>query len=423
MKFQKKNTFLALCVALAVSPVHAVDFSGYVRAGAGVTADGGGLKSGDEFNKSKLGRLGNEFDTYAEVGLGQELFNADDRSMYLDTMFSMESAGNMNNETTSRSDSEQATFGIKQAAIKAKGYIPSAPEATIWAGKRFYQRQDLHIIDTKFLNVSGYGFGLEGLNAGAGTLSTAIIRGDGEAWDGATSIGDLNIYYADVRYSNLKPWDGAWAEVAVDYAMVNPTDAQTDTDATAADLDNGLMVTAQISQSFDWGWDKVVLQYGDKGLAQNMISQGGGWYDIWSGDVNDAKGYRIINTGDVNLSDSFMINHVLTYGYAEEHGDWVDDEDMLSFVMRPTYKWSSYNKTMLEVGYFKSTKTWDSGSEDKSKGKKVTLAHALTTGEGFFARPEVRFYVSYLKDDEGKSFNNSTENDAINYGVQFEAWW
>jgi maltoporin len=34
------------------------------------------------------------------------------------------------------------------------------------------------------------------------------------------------------------------------------------------------------------------LQYANKGLAQNMVSQGGGWYDMWNY-VNDATGYRV----------------------------------------------------------------------------------------------------------------------------------
>lgn len=421
MKNNNRPLLLAICVALASSSAYAVDFNGYVRAGTGVAGSGGGLQHEDEFNKSLLGRLGNEFDTYAEIGLGQELFNQDEHSMYLDTMFSMESEGNMEKEKTSESDSKEAEFGIKQAALKLKGYIPNAPDAVLWAGKRFYQRQDIHIIDTKFLNVSGYGAGIEGLQVGPGSLSAAVIRGDGDAYDGATSIGDLNVYYGDVRYSNLTPWEGAWAEVALDYAVVNPTDEQKETGA--VDLDNGVMFTAQLSQSFSMGWDKIVFQYGDKGLAQNMISQGGGWYDIWSGDVNNAKGYRLINTGDIHFTENFMIDHVMTYGYAEDHGDWVDDEKLFSVVMRPTYCWSDYNKSMIELGYFKDKKTWDSGSVDKTGGKKITLAHAFTVGKGFLSRPELRFFVSYMKDDEGNSFKEDTKNSDVFYGAQFEAWW
>lgn len=86
------------------------------------------------------------------------------------------------------------------------------------------------------------------------------------------------------------------------------------------------------------------------------LSHKGGWYDIWSGDVSDAKGFRFISTGDLNLGENVVINHVLTYGNVKDHGDWLDKEELFSFVARPTYNWSPYNKTMLEVGYFDQEK-------------------------------------------------------------------
>ncbi|MDG2795155.1 carbohydrate porin, partial [Vibrio parahaemolyticus] len=162
--------------------VSAVDFYGYVRAGLGASADGGGTKGGDEFYKTTLGRLGNEFDTYSEIGLGQELFNADGRSMYFESMFEMSSEGNLESEN---SKDDSANFGIKQLNVQAKGYIPSSPDAVIWAGKRFYQRHDIHIIDTKYCNISGYGVGIENIKLNTGAISAAVIRADNELaeWD------------------------------------------------------------------------------------------------------------------------------------------------------------------------------------------------------------------------------------------------
>ncbi|KUI98055.1 maltoporin [Vibrio sp. MEBiC08052] len=413
---------VAILGALSATQAFAVDFNGYVRAGLGASADGGGTKSGDEFNKTKLGRLGNEFDTYSEIGLGQELFNADGRSMYFQSMIEMSSNGNLESEN---SKDDSANFGIKQLNIQAKGYIPSLPDAVIWAGKRFYQRHDIHIIDTKYWNVSGYGAGVENIKFNTGAMSAAVIRADNElaTWDGSgkkTSHGDLNTYFLDLRYAGFSPWEGSWTEFGVDYAIVNPTDKQDDL---AKNFDNGLMLTAELSQKFSLGYNKFVFQYMDKGLAQNAISQGGGWYDIWSGDVSDAKGFRLISTGDLNLSDNVVINHVFTYGNAKDHGDGLDKETMVSFVARPTYIWSPYNKTMLEVGYFDQDKTKDSGAEEKSGGTKLTLAHAISAGESFFARPEIRFFVTYLKDNESNSFDNHKRNNTFNYGVQIEAWW
>lgn len=419
---KKATLTVAILGSLFATQVSAVDFYGYVRAGLGASADGGGTKGGDEFYKTTLGRLGNEFDTYSEIGLGQELFNADGRSMYFESMFEMSSDGNLESEN---SKDDSANFGIKQLNVQAKGYIPASPDAVIWAGKRFYQRHDIHIIDTKYWNISGYGVGIENIKLNTGAISAAVIRADNDLaeWDDTgnkTSYGDLNTYFLDLRYAGFSPWEGSWTEFGVDYAMVNPTDEQEDA---AENFDNGLMLTAELSQSFALGYNKFVLQYMDKGLAQNAISQGGGWYDIWSGDVSDAKGFRFISTGDLNLGESIVINHVLTYGNVKDHGDWLDKEELFSFVARPTYNWSPYNKTMLEVGYFDQEKTWDSGSEDKFSGTKFTIAHAISTGESFFARPEIRFFATYLKDNEGDSFDNNKSNDTINYGVQVEAWW
>jgi len=419
-----KKTILSVAIvgSLLSAQAFAVDFSGYVRSGLGASVDGGGTKGGDEFHKTKLGRLGNEFDTYSEIGLGQELFNKEGRSMYFESMFEMSSSGNLESESTSN---DSANFGIKQVNIQAKGYITALPDAVVWAGKRFYQRHDLHIIDTKYWNISGYGVGIENMKLKTGAISAAVIRADSplSTWDAdgnETSFGDLNNYYLDVRYAGFTPWEGAWTEFGIDYAIVNPTDDQ---EPLTENFKNGLMLTAELSQSFAIGWNKTVLQYMDKGLAQNAISQGGGWYDIWSGDVSDAKGFRLINTGEVKGGDHFVFHHVLTYGRAEDHGDWLDSEEMFSFVARPTYIWSEFNKTMLELGYFNQEKTWDSGFVDKSGGTKVTLAHALATGESFYARPEIRFFVSYIKDNEQDNTFNGDSSDTINYGVQVEAWW
>lgn len=408
MKMNLKPLVPAILVALSALPVHAVDFSGYVRSGLGISSNGGGVEGGDELAKSKLGRLGNEFDTYSEIGLGQELYQEDGKSFYFESMFEMSSTGNLETEKTM---DESANFAIKQLNLQAKGFIPAAPEATIWAGKRFYQRHDLHIIDTKYWNISGYGFGVEGVNIGSGALSTAIIRGDQDG---------LNINYLDVRFAGFTPWEGAWTEIGIDYALPNPTDSQKEG---GSDFDNGLMLTAELSQSFSRGYNKIVLQYADSGLAQNMVSQGGGWFDAWSGNVNSAKGYRIINTGDFKVSENISFNHVLTYGYAEDHGDWVKDEDLFSAVIRPQYTWSKHNKTVLELGYYTQTKTWTSGTEEKSGGQKLTISQVLSAGEYLFTRPEMRLYASYLKDNENKSFNDGRDDDDIKIGVQIEAWW
>lgn len=70
--------------------------------------------------KNKLGRLGNESDTYGELELGSEVYKKDDVSFYLDSMVSMVSDGSNDNETTLNDD---AQFGLRQLNLQIKGLI------------------------------------------------------------------------------------------------------------------------------------------------------------------------------------------------------------------------------------------------------------------------------------------------------------
>ncbi len=131
------TTLRALSVALAaalIAPsafaataaIPTIDFHGYMRAGVGVSGDG----SEAEWQKNKLGRLGNESDTYGELELGSEVYKKDDVSFYLDSMVSMVSDGSNDNETTLNDD---AQFGLRQLNLQIKGLIPGDPNAVIWA--------------------------------------------------------------------------------------------------------------------------------------------------------------------------------------------------------------------------------------------------------------------------------------------------
>ena len=91
MKVKLLTTSVALALSMTAFSSNAVDFSGYFRSGVGVSQDGD-MQTG---NQSLVGRLGNESDTYTEIGIGQEVYNKDGKVFYVDSMFSMQSNGSM----------------------------------------------------------------------------------------------------------------------------------------------------------------------------------------------------------------------------------------------------------------------------------------------------------------------------------------
>nr|WP_252353511.1 carbohydrate porin [Aeromonas jandaei] len=63
MKMKWLPIAAAVTAALASQAAFAVDFHGYFRSGVGVSSDG----DMQTWSKQKVGRLGNEDDTYGEV--------------------------------------------------------------------------------------------------------------------------------------------------------------------------------------------------------------------------------------------------------------------------------------------------------------------------------------------------------------------
>ncbi len=408
----------AVTAALASQAAFAVDFHGYFRSGVGISEDG----DMQTFDKNKVGRLGNENETYGEVQLGQEVFNKDGKSFYVDSMVAMVSNQSNDWEGTGTScnfDTKQceddATFALRQFNVQAKGVLGFAPEATLWAGKRYYQRHDIHISDFYYWDVSGAGAGIENIQAGPGKLSFAWTRSD---------AGELNNNILDARYAGIPLWSDASLELGVDYAIANPTDDQ---EKVNDDIKDGVMLTAELTQNLLGGFNKTTLQYMSDSYATLPIYYGAGSWTSQDGASGD--GFRIINWGVLPVGDKVEFGHQLVYGQSNDvtiDGVAGSDADTFSVVVRPMYKWDEIQKTILELGYYHDTKDLKGQDSQDRDGQKYTIAQAWSAGPSFWARPEIRVFASYLKSggDNGQTFNGSNNDDNTwNFGVQAEAWW
>ncbi|MGF1754108.1 maltoporin LamB [Vibrio makurazakiensis] len=433
----KKVSLIATAVAasLAAGSAFAVDFNGYVRSGVGLSGDAG---ENIGFEKSKVGRLGNENDTFFEVGLGQELYNEDGVSFYLDSLIAHAVDGN--------NDWEASDSALRVINIQAKGLIASDKDAVVWTGKRYYQRRDVHITDFYYLNTSsGAGAGIENLSVGGGKLSTAIIMDAGKQDSGTATYDwvdadsdasttpvwqqtgyateDVDAYTLDIRYAGINLWEDASLELAGAYNFANEKKGQ------KAVADDGALLTAIMQQGMDSGFNQTVLQYGTSSYAAQMPGLGGGNNFDRSGVNNDGKGFRVLNWGVVGLGDSWEVGHQVMFASASDIGEnkWDQasqaysgvktfDHTLANVVVRPAYKWNKIMKTVAEVGYYTEEK-----DNVDAAGSKFTLAQTWSAGSSFWARPEIRVYGSYFMDHEGEGF--SGDDSEFSAGVQFEAWW
>ena len=332
----------------------------------------------------------------------------------------------------------------------------------IWAGKRFYQRKDIHILDLYYLNNSGYGAGIEGIDVGLGNLSFAVTKWANDSsvkratWNDTLIPTNRNVYKLDARWNGIPVGFGT-IDAAVIYALPFISDHQRDIDGSSrsTQANSGALVTLEHNSAVNTDsvnlMNKFVVQYGTNGFAYvGQFKNHAG--ENYSPDI-DIQGVRLIDWGTLDVGN-FGLGYSLLWGHinvgkdhnANGNNAWTYDRSgwEYSVVLRPEYKWTEFTRTTLELGYSKMKATgWVANTgDDDPDAYKVTLAQQFTPGKGFWTRPAIRFYVSYLSGTQlnkgnnyhsaidgtwiaGKAFKDA--NDGHNYqvtvGTQVEAWW
>lgn len=394
----KKVSVIAAAVAatLAAGSAFAVDFNGYFRAGTGISGNG---NADIAFQKAGVGRLGNENDNYYEFGFAEEL-KTGEQTWKVESMIAQGNNG--------ANGWEDGDFNVAQFNVQAKGLLASDQEAVMWAGKRYYQRKDIHITDFYFLNTSGTGGGIENLSVGNQKLSVALVQ------DGGNNNTNSSGYIFDARLANIGLWENATLELAVAYNFATEKDGKTEL------ADDGVMGTAILHQGLSNGFNQTVFQYGTAGYGAQVANfwGAGTYYGRGNADNNDANGFRLLNWGVINLGESWEMGHQLAYLSGSDIGTAKADIDQYSVVVRPMYKWNDTMRTVFEAGYNSGEDT--SGADFEYS--KFTVAQAWAMGNSFWARPELRVYGSYLTDHEGTTFGSKGDSDFV-MGIQVEAWW
>jgi maltoporin len=432
----RKQVPLAIAIAAGIlsAQAGAVDFKGYARSGIGWTGSGGEQQCFQATGAQSKYRLGNECETYAELKLGQEVWKEGDKSFYFDT--------NVAYSVSQQNDWESTSPAFREANVQGKNLIDALPGSTIWAGKRFYQRHDVHMIDFYYWDISGPGAGIENIDLGFGKLSLAATRSS-EAGGSATfadrdALGN-RIYdnlvpndVFDVRLAQMQVNEGGTLEFGVDYGHTNiPDDYYLQPGASK----DGWMFTAEHTQSMLKGFNKFVLQYATDSMTSNGKGRPEGGSINNNGDM-----WRVLDHGAISLGDSWDLMYVGMY--QDINLDNNNGTKWWTVGVRPMYKWTPIMSTLLEVGYdnVKSQKTNDTNHQYK-----ITLAQQWQAGDSIWSRPAIRVFATYAKWDEKWGYANSDsgagydsgvaysdtsaktfsrgDSDEWTFGAQMEIWW
>ena len=367
------------------SAAHALEWSGYFRAGPGLTSNSAsracyGLNGGSSGMKY---RLGNECDLYGEFMLSQD-FKKDG----LEYKVSL-----MTNHYTGNTDTDGKGLAIEQLWAEVKGF-DILPEATFWIGKERGRRGDVHIVDTFFTEMKGVGAGVKGIG---GHFGIAYYKNDEQANKPGHRV-NLEWMGVDVNEGGkLNGW-------------ITFTKGQ----FTGGKAGTGLAIRHDQSKLFGTGLSNsiwVQFSQGSAGLNSNFG-------DLSAG--SKAKGWRIVETFNGQSGNIGGQGMLLLASETDASGKTTKSTSVGG---RVSVGISKNFKFVTEAG----VSQYRPEGGQTARLTKLTLAPTLSIDNSFWSRPELRLYVTSAK--WNKAAGNVTGNPAFanktsgtSAGAQVE-WW
>lgn len=433
-----KNTLRALMVAalaMAATSASAVDFHGYFRSGIGGSGSGGQQQCFQAPNADYKFRLGNECQTYIETELSQVAYKDKTGIEFkYDTMLAY--------QTNEGADWEPLTSNGGQIALRQAwvgATVPQLGGAMIWVGKRYYMRNDVHMIDFFYWDASGPGAGIEGIDLGFGKLAFAIFQNHQNANGGGSN---RQIWRPEVRLYDVALPLGALTIGAAAFIDTAPSG---DSAAPAPDTQEiSPFINALWSVPLLGGRNNLAVQYGTGSAAPlNNYAQ--------FNNSSDSTQWRIVEDLVINPNEKFTMAAVVTYAdYAQRYSNdpanlaatW-NSAAQLGVGIRPIYHLNDVFSVGLELGYNSVTPT-EGTNKDAATLWKATPMLALHPppglGGAYFTRPELRLFATYASWNEtaqtagmfgqGSCPTGGTstgvfgcETGGFTFGAQVESWW
>lgn len=433
-----RNVLLALAVAalgLAANEAYAVELHGYLRSGIGGNSSGGQQvcfkNPGAEFKF----RLGNECETYAELEFRESLYK-DKSGIEFNYVGMLAYSSNQAQDYESlRFDNGANDIALRQNWVGAT--IPQLGGTTFWAGKRYYYRNDVHIIDFFYWDVSGPGAGVENIDLGVGKLAIAVMSSRPQTkFNDYSSSTDVRqqIWRPDIRMLGI-PIGFGTLDLGASFFV---TSDQSSAKYAAGEQKTSTWLTAQHFVSILGGFNKVAFQWGQGSAAPLNQSPA-------QGAPSSSHQWRVVEM--LVFQPNPKISGMATFVYQDKknvYGDTGPGGNSKAWAIgaRPQWHFSPLFHLAVDAGYQQTQpKVAPTSNMDLFK---LTIAPTLSPppgpGGAFFTRPELRVFGTWAWWNKAarnggivgqgtcEATGTSTsgfgcDTNGFTFGAQVETWW
>jgi maltoporin len=393
---------------------------GYFRLGFGMSSQKGRQVCFQAPGAGAKYRLGNECDQYGEFNFSAPMYVGTDgvvaSAYFMPAVYipSTNAGYPQGISSPAGTTATGADWGFPIFYMDIKG-IPWLSGGTAWVGRRYYKREDFHLMDFFYWNPSGLGGGVEDIALGS-TLKLSyaafVVEGPGLSAGALAPPLPPRAYLGvrnDLQLRGLELYPGGELQFGLNVIV---------DDSDVAGTHSGWGVTVRHVQKALGGDNKLAFQYG----------QGGGTgFGIPDSLVNDSDVTRM------RIVDVFTFQPLPWFGgqlgviYQRDDAD-AGGQNWLTVGARPVIGFNEYFKLLVEIGH-DSVKP--EGGETRSLTK-ITVAPAISAGQAFTSRPELRLFYTFATwndaargagVDSAGIYTPTDKTSASTFGIHGETWW
>jgi maltoporin len=419
-----------------------ISVSGYLRGGFGASNQKGRMTC---FQLAIPGglvskyRLGNECEVWSETHFSIVAYAGDDGSVatvhvmptvYIPTTYIGYSPTATTSSPAQYTTSTGATVSFPNLYVDIAG-IPWLGGGSAWLGTRYYKRESVYISDFFYWNPSGVGAGVEDIHLGSDLrLSYAVFAVDGEPTSPDASSPPLPLqvdfgFRNDLQLRGIRPYPSGEFQIGFQYIADYSNNKDANGDAVTH---GGWGLTIQHVQQLLGGENKLAFQYG-KGGGTGFGTLSRFYYPDFSLYFAPSE-YRMRVVDVLTIQPLEALGAQLGFVYQHDDlGNSGQKSNWYSAGARLAYAFTKHAKLLGEAGYDLVKK---SNGADPQWLAKFTIAPAITIGESFWARPELRLFWTWATwneaartatVDSGRLYTTTDLLSGATLGLQAETSW
>lgn len=354
-------------------------------------------------------------------------------------------------------DNGVANFEVKEAFINMGGFSYLPENATIWAGRRFLNRNSTSLSGEFYKQSSGVGFGYE-----RNGLSLAVVGVDPGAEDGKqkSTLPDGNgrrtVTALDFNYGGIKVPGGSLDIGAKYYFQPNAHEITSNwwdgyENGKLTNKDQNKKYLDEIERRKNFAKDGFGLgvvyntnYYGFDGFASHAINYGnslgahatGGMnFGQWTSNANeDAWVVLATSGGMLNLNDKWQIMTEMSVMHGDKLYGLPGDLTRAGVSIQPSYKVNDNFRLVLGATFGlqkldeKGKEAWGRHGETE-KRVALSIAPTFTADSDFFGRPQIQPFVTWVHSnfstgfEQGDDFLKRGKQSQVLFGVKSEVWF